>query len=142
MRKDDPNILVFNRQRKLLVDRHALIAFARQLSTRLGLDSGFTVVLLSDAAMRRFNRRFAGLDKTTDVLSFPTGDQNAGDQTYLGDILISVETAERQRKAELEQELRVLMLHGLLHLLGYDHAADQGEMEELEDRLKGEFSLS
>ncbi len=99
-------------------------------------------MLLSDAAMRRFNRQFAGLDKTTDVLSFPSGIENAGDEAYLGDILISVETAERQRKAELEQELKVLMLHGLLHLLGYDHVVDGGEMEKLEDRLKGEFSLS
>jgi len=132
---------VFNRQRKLGVERQALLAFARQLYARLGLRSGFSVVLLSDAAMRRFNRQFAGVDKTTDVLSFPSGNDDDGDDAYLGDILISVETAERQRKAGIEGELRVLMLHGLLHLLGYDHAVDQGEMEELEDRLKGEFSL-
>jgi len=142
LRKDDPNIHVFNRQRQLGVERQPLLGFACQLSVRLGVHSGFAVVLLSDAAIRRFNKQFAGLDKTTDVLSFPSGIENAGDEAYLGDILISVETAERQRKAELEQELKVLMLHGLLHLLGYDHVVDRGEMEELEDRLKGEFALS
>jgi probable rRNA maturation factor len=142
LRKDDPNIHVFNRQRKQAVGKKPLLAFARQLSFRLGLRSGFAVVLISDAAMRRFNRHFAGIDRTTDVLSFPSGNENAGDEGYLGDILISVETAERQKKAELEQELKVLMLHGLLHLLGYDHVVDRGEMEELEGRLKGEFSLS
>lgn len=121
----------------MAVERAALLAFARQLSARLDLRSGFTVVLIGDSVMRRFNRQFAGVNKATDVLSFPAGEEN-----YLGDILISVETAERQSKAGLEQELRVLTLHGLLHLLGYDHTADTGEMEELEGRLKGEFSLS
>ncbi|MFB3905559.1 MAG: rRNA maturation RNase YbeY [Acidobacteriota bacterium] len=102
------------------------------------------MVLISDAAMKRFNRQFAGIDKTTDVLSFPAGleDNGSAAEAYLGDVLISVETAERQKKAGLEQELNVLMLHGLLHLLGYDHTVDDGEMKELEDRLKGEFSLS
>jgi len=133
---------VFNRQRKLAVDRQALLAFARQLSDRLGTRSGFTVVLVSDAAMRRFNRQFAGTNKATDVLSFPCGDDDSGEDAYLGDILISAETAERQRKSGLEGELKVLMLHGLLHLLGYDHEVDQGQMEELEARLKGELSLS
>jgi len=133
---------VFNRQRKLTVERQALLAFGRQLSSRLGVRAGFSVVLVSDAAIRRFNREFAGLDKATDVLSFPSGDEAPGDDAYLGDILISVETADRQRRAGLEQELSVLMLHGLLHLLGYDHEVDEGEMEELEGRLKGEFSLS
>jgi probable rRNA maturation factor len=142
LRKDDPNILVFNRQRKLVVEREPLLAFAQQLSVRLSVRSGFAVVLLSDRAMRRFNRQFAGLNQATDVLSFAYGDENAGGEAYLGDILISVETAERQRAAGFEQELKVLMLHGLLHLLGYDHAVDNGEMEELEGRLKGEFSLS
>lgn len=138
MKKDDPNIHVFNRQRKLGVERPALLAFTRQLSTRMGLHAGFGVVLLSDAAMKRFNRRFAGIDRTTDVLSFPAD----GDPSYLGDILISVESADRQRRAGLEQEIMVLMLHGLLHLLGHDHETDRGEMRELEDRLKGEFALS
>jgi len=142
LRKDDPKTHVFNRQRKLVVKRAPLLAFARRLSARLGVRSEFAVVLVGDEAMRRYNRQFAGHDKTTDVLSFPAGNDDAGDEAYLGDILISVETAERQRQAELEQELKVLMLHGLLHLLGYDHAVDEGEMEELEARLKGEFSLS
>lgn len=142
MKKDDPNIHVFNRQKKLDVESQALLAFAQQLSARLGLRSGFTVVLVSNAAMRRFNRQFAGLNETTDVLSFPAGQEGAGEDSYLGDILISVEMAERQKRTTLDQELRVLTLHGLLHLMGYDHATDRGEMSALEDGLKGEFSLS
>lgn len=115
------------------------------MCARLHIRSGFSVVLISDEAMRRFNRQFAGEDQPTDVLSFPADGSallEPGENNYLGDILVSVETADRQKKAGLEEEIKVLMLHGLLHLLGYDHAVDQGEMEQLENRLKGEFSLS
>jgi probable rRNA maturation factor len=86
-----------------------------------------------DREMRRVNRQFRGKDKATDVLSFP------GDEGHLGDILISVPTARRQAVEAghpAEQELKVLLLHGVLHCLGYDHETDQGEMERLERRLR------
>ena len=87
----------------------------------------------SDREVRRANRSFRGQDKTTDVLSFP------GEEGHLGDILISVPQARRQASAAghpVSRELRVLLLHGILHCKGYDHETDQGEMERLERRLR------
>ena len=91
----------------------------------------------SDREMRRVNRSYRGKDKTTDVLSFPGGAGEEG--LHLGDLLISIPTARRQAEAEghsAEREIKVLLLHGLLHCLGYDHETDQGEMERLERRLR------
>jgi probable rRNA maturation factor len=92
-----------------------------------------------DRAMRQANRRFRGKDQTTDVLSFPGGDGPAGGDGHLGDILISVPAARRQAAAagrNAEREIRVLLLHGVLHCLGHDHETDGGEMERLERRLR------
>ena len=94
---------------------------------------GLGVRFVGDRAMRLANRQFRGKDKSTDVLSFP------GEEGYLGDILISVPTARRQAAAAghgVGRELKVLLLHGILHCLGYDHETDQGEMERLERRLR------
>jgi probable rRNA maturation factor len=95
----------------------------------------------SDRELRRVNRDYRGKDKPTDVLSFPGGDERCDQDggLHLGDILISVPTARRQaaeRGHAPETEIRVLLLHGLLHCLGYDHEADRGEMEKLERRLR------
>ena len=86
------------------------------------------------------NRQFRGQNRTTDVLAFPDDDDGQED-SYLGDILICVETADRQRKKSLLKELQVLSLHGLLHLLGYDHHTDGGKMQTLERKLRREFQL-
>ena len=99
---------------------------------------GLGVRFVGDRAMRLANRRFRGKDKATDVLSFPGEDAGEG-KGYLGDILISVPTARRQATEAghgVERELKVLLLHGILHCLGYDHETDQGEMERLERRLR------
>ncbi|HET6344849.1 MAG TPA: rRNA maturation RNase YbeY [Myxococcota bacterium] len=91
------------------------------------------VRFVGDRGMRRVNRQFRHQDKTTDVLSFP------GDEGHLGDILISVPTARRQAETAghgVDRELKTLLLHGVLHCLGYDHETDQGEMERLERRLR------
>jgi probable rRNA maturation factor len=90
---------------------------------------------VGDREMRRVNRQFRAKDATTDVLSFP-GD--AGED-HLGDLLISVPAARRQAAAaghSVERELKVLLLHGVLHCLGHDHETDHGEMERLERRLR------
>jgi probable rRNA maturation factor len=90
-----------------------------------------------DATVRRLNREFRGKDKATDVLSFPGEESPEG--RHLGDIVISIPTAERQareRGATLEEEVKLLLLHGVLHCLGHDHETDQGEMERLESRLR------
>ena len=93
-----------------------------------------TVALVSDARVRALNRQFRNKDAPTDVLSFP-----ASERGYLGDVVIASGVAARQaRRAghSLRTELRVLALHGLLHLLGYDHEHDDGRMARLERRLR------
>ena len=134
---------MFNRQRKIRLDAAPLRRFALQLAGRLKTDRGFSIVLVSDSAMRRLNRRFAGKDRPTDVLSFPDGPEEweAEAEPYAGDVVISVDAADRQRRGSLLDELKVLSLHGLLHLLGYDHETDDGEMRLLERKLKKEFHL-
>jgi probable rRNA maturation factor len=93
-----------------------------------------TVALISDARMRTLNRAFRGKDYATDVLSFPVEKE-----TFLGDIAIATGVAERQAEEAghpVSTELRVLALHGLLHLIGYDHERDSGEMKRAEARLR------
>jgi probable rRNA maturation factor len=93
-----------------------------------------TVALVSDARIRALNRRYRGKDRATDVLSFP----GAAPAT-LGDIVIAAGVARRQAQAaghSVQTELRVLALHGLLHLLGYDHERDAGRMARVEARLR------
>jgi probable rRNA maturation factor len=93
-----------------------------------------TIALVTDAAMRRMNRQYRGADYATDVLSFPS-DLPAD----LGDIAIARGVAARQAREQGHSEtteIRTLALHGLLHLLGYDHERDRGEMRRVEDRLR------
>jgi probable rRNA maturation factor len=105
-----------------------------------------TLVLVGDERMRDLNRTFRGFDRPTDVLSFPARNGDFPDEAdYLGDIVISVETASRQarrRGSTLPRELRVLALHGLLHLLGHDHESDNGEMRRIEYRLRRKFGIT
>jgi len=137
--------VILNRQRRHRVSVSRLQDFVNLLSRQLLLDSQtFTIVLVSDRAIRRLNRDFRNQDKPTDVLSFPTGleDPPHLDKPGIGDMIISVETARRQafaRHHSLERELCVLVIHGLLHLLGYDHEVDQGEMHRKELKLQREL---
>ena len=141
MKRHRPKVNVFNRQRKVSVEMKALRSFLDQLSSQMALQTGFSVVLVSDAAMKNYNREFRGEDRATDVLSFSYEEDDGEEKPYLGDILISVDAAAHQQRKTLLEELQVLSLHGLLHLLGYDHQADQGEMETLEGRLRRKFQL-
>jgi len=96
----------------------------------------FSVRFTGDREIRRFNRRFRNKDSVTDVLSFPGEETVEG--RHLGDVLISVPAARRQARQAghpVVQELQRLLLHGLLHCLGYDHETDAGTMERLERRL-------
>jgi probable rRNA maturation factor len=98
-----------------------------------------TVALVPDRRVRELNRRYRRKDRPTDVLSFP-----AGEPGQLGDVVISLGVARRQADAAghaLDTELRVLALHGLLHLLGYDHERDEGQMARLERRLRRKGGL-
>jgi len=141
LKKHRPELNVFNRQRKVSVEMKALRNFLDQLSSQMALQTGFSVVLVSDAAMKDYNCEFRGENRATDVLSFSYEEDDEEEEPYLGDILICVDAAARQQRKTLLAELQVLSLHGLLHLLGYDHGADQGEMEALEGRLRREFQL-
>ena len=102
-----------------------------------------SVALVGDPKMRDLNRRFRAVDRVTDVLSFPAepvpGVRSLGSTAFLGDIVIATGRARRQARAAgatEQQEWRRLALHGLLHLLGYDHERDQGQMRRLERRLQ------
>ena len=136
MRKSSSHIHVFNRQSRVLVETRRLEEFLGRLARRLGITAEFSTVLVSDRGIRHYNRRYRGVPEPTDVLAFPMGEES-----YLGDILISVETADRQRRGILQTELKVLALHGLLHLMGHDHEVDSGEMESMESQLRREFQL-
>jgi len=104
-----------------------------------------TVLLTTDAAIRGLNRRFRGKNKPTDVLSFPAENLLKSQEKIAGDIAISVETARRQALGQghaLTCELKVLMLHGLLHLAGYDHESDTGQMHRRERTLRARLGLT
>lgn len=103
-----------------------------------------TVALVSDARMRALNRQYRTKDYATDVLSFVASGRERGDKS-LGDIVIARGVAGRQARQfghSLAVELRILGLHGLLHLLGYDHETDTGQMAELERRLRRKGGLT
>lgn len=119
----------------------------RELATaalqRLGVATAEIGVLVSDdATIRMLNRHFRGRDEATDVLSFPAGFEQPDGMPYLGDIAISIEAAARQAAelgGSLQRELCTLLLHALVHLCGYDHERDGGEMALLEAKLRGEL---
>ena len=157
--------IVINLQRKTKVDVAAIKAFVDSLPETVEESEGlhFSVAFISDRRMKELNRFFRGKDSTTDVLSFPyevdefegksdafTREDNDSvtpegvTHTYLGDIVISVEQAQRQAKENkltLENEIKQLILHGLLHLCGYDHETDTGEMDARELDLRKELRI-
>ena len=110
--------------------------FLRRLASFLDAPAGtLTVLFCDDREIADLNGRWRGKPRATDVLSFPGGGATGAGQVHLGDIVISVETAARQaRRARrpLAREIEVLLAHGLLHLLGYDHEADDGTMLRLQ----------
>jgi probable rRNA maturation factor len=98
-----------------------------------------TVAIVPDPRVRTLNRQYRRKDTPTDVLSFPSDERG-----YLGDVVIAAGVARRQAAEaghSLQTELRVLALHGLLHLLGYDHERDEGQMRRLERRLRRKGGL-
>lgn len=138
---------VVNRQRKVRVDSGRWRAFAEKaLGVVPSEGAGVTLAFVSDRAMRELNRRWRGKSGTTDVLSFPSGQEEfeKGEGATLGDVVISVEQAERQAAEhglDFEGEVAQLILHGLLHLCGYDHETDSGEMNALELTLRGRLGI-
>jgi probable rRNA maturation factor len=113
----------------------AFIQEAAQVALQVGgalTDADLTIVLTNNTQLHQLNLQFLGLDNPTDVLSFPAGEVDLDtNRPYLGDVLISVERAQAQAiDHPLEDELRLLVVHGVLHLLGHDHA-DQDEKETM-----------
>jgi probable rRNA maturation factor len=117
-----------------------IATFARRVLRAVDVDpEELSIAFVGDESMRELNRKFRHKNKTTDVLTFP-GD----DSTHLGDIVISVDQARRQaadEKHSLATEVRYLVLHGILHSLGYDHETDNGEMNALETSLRARVGL-
>ncbi|HEY0003410.1 MAG TPA: rRNA maturation RNase YbeY [Pyrinomonadaceae bacterium] len=140
-------IEIVNRQRKMPIDCQRWQAFTEKAMEVLpAKGAGVTVAFVSDRAMRELNRRWRGRPGTTDVLSFPSEQERFEklEGLTLGDVLISVEQAARQAEEnglEFDEEVAQLILHGLLHLCGYDHEVDQGQMNALELRLRSRLGL-
>ncbi len=126
---------IVNRQRKVPMDGERWRVFAeRALKVVPAKGAGATVAFVSDRAMRELNRRWRGKVGTTDVLSFPAGQEEfeKGEELSLGDVVVSVEQAARQAAEhglDFEGEVAQLILHGLLHLCGYDHETGRGRDE-------------
>jgi len=132
---------VVNRQRGQKISAASWVKRTNEFLIAVGkAETAVTIAFVSDRQIRALNKQFRHIDKATDVLSFPLDD----DADNLGDIAISIETAARQAKENgltLNGELAQLILHGLLHLSGYDHETDNGEMNRLELRLRKKLGI-
>lgn len=131
------------------VDSAALAAMLERVLTEDGIEDGasLSVVLADDVLLRELNQRHRDTDAPTDVLSFPASEgeetpHHEGEPVYLGDIVVSVESVERQAEEAglaTDEELAHVVLHGLLHLLGYDHeeAEEEAVMKAREEAILG-----
>jgi probable rRNA maturation factor len=148
--------MILNRQRRVPLALGPLTSFCERVQRELGFpEESVTVCFVSDPAIARMNRKFRDKQGPTDVLSFPAHRSRARTARsllkrrltktdYVGDIVISPETARRyarRRSHGLASELRVLILHGMIHLAGFDHENDSGEMMELERKLRRRLGL-
>jgi rRNA maturation RNase YbeY len=144
-----------NHQRAVRVQVRPLELFLQRVKDELGLRGDCVAVrLIGDGEMARLNGKYRGKKRTTDVLSFPVEEKLKPERrgnprrkhrgAFLGDIAISPVVARRNARAlgrKLPEELQILMLHGVLHLLGYDHEADRGQMERVEMRLRRRLGI-
>lgn len=134
--------MIVDLQRKICIEKDVIELFVARLCTETEEIAGkhFSVAFVSDRRMKALNKVFRGVNKTTDVLSFPYDrDDFDPDTANLGDIVISAEQAAKQADdngLSLDIELKQLILHGALHLCGYDHASDDGEMNLRELELR------
>ncbi len=159
--------MVFNRQQAIPLDQAALSEFLLRILHELRLDGvEVSVAFVTATEIAKWNKKYRLKSGPTDVLSFPAVDRRrlahfkrkaaqgkaAAEGGYLGDIAIAPETAQRyavqngryteKDSRKLENELRVLMLHGVLHLLGYDHETDRGQMNRMEQELRGRLEIA
>jgi probable rRNA maturation factor len=134
-------IEVINRQQRRKMNASQWRRFGEQALQAIDAKRDATIVFVSDAAIKKLNRQFRGKDQVTDVLSFPHKAEKFEPETKsnLGEVVISVQRAAAQAKESgltFSNEVEQLILHGLLHLCGYDHETDKGEMNRLELRLR------
>lgn len=141
-------IEIVNRQRKVKLETEIFRSFVERSFHHIDeiKHKTLTVAFVSDRKMRELNKQYRGKDKTTDVLSFGfEPDDFDPSESYLGDIIISAEQAARQAKENnltLDREIKQLILHGVLHLCGYDHETDSGEMNARELELRDKLGIS
>jgi probable rRNA maturation factor len=124
------------------LNKSALTRFLNRAAASVELEGEVQVLLTSDAEIKRLNKAFRGKNKPTDILSFPASDEA---EDIAGDLAISLETAARQAAEHghtLRDEVRILLLHGLLHLAGEDHETDSGEMAAREFALRKQLGLN
>ena len=136
----DPSQLVVFRGAPRALARRKLVEFAGTLSLRVASGRPFCCLVTRDAELRRLNRQFLDRDYPADVLSFPEPSPDG----FLGEIAISADRATEQAREfghAVEDEISILMLHGVLHLLGMDHEKDRGRMARAERRWRGELGL-
>lgn len=140
----DGSLLVFRsvpvRLRLGAAEKKILRTFAKDLSERVAAGRSFCCLITNDKELHRLNRQFLNHDYPTDVLSFPSAEQGG----ELGELAISIERAEDQAREyshAVLDELRVLMLHGMLHLSGMDHERDRGEMARAERKFRKDLGL-
>lgn len=139
--------MIVNRQRRVPVALPPLRQFYESARRELGFaPESVGIQLISDSQMARLNEKFRHKSGPTDVLSFPAnGARPAAGAPYVGDIAISPETARRNARRfsrTLPEEMRILILHGMIHLAGFDHETDHGEMERLERRLRKRLGVA
>ena len=154
--------MVLNKQKKLRFAKRPFERFLRRTQLELRIpDSEITIAFVSDQEMAQWNEQYRMKKGPTDVLSFPavaggraavrgrssssSGKNDSGAPDVLGDIAIAPETAKRYARKKgrtLGKELRVLMLHGVLHLMGYDHESDHGQMNRIERRLRRRLGIA
>ncbi|HEX6186643.1 MAG TPA: rRNA maturation RNase YbeY [Pyrinomonadaceae bacterium] len=138
---------IINRQRRHNVQAKRWREFATEALRAIGAGQrDATIVFVSDAAIRKLNCQFRGKDSATDVLSFPSQPEafETEAETNHGEIVISLDRAQAQAKESgltLVNEVEQLILHGLLHLCGHDHATDDGEMNRLELKLRRKLGI-
>ncbi len=138
---------IINRQRRRKIVAKQWREFTERALLAIGGDDrSATIVFVSDDAIKKLNRRFRGKSLATDVLSFPAEAESfeVENGSHLGDVVISVERAAAQAKANglsFSSEIEQLILHGLLHLCGYDHESDKGEMNRLELKLRRKMGI-
>lgn len=136
----DPSSTLIFRRALSAAARRRLRAFAGTLEQRVCGGRHFSCLLAGDRVLHRLNKQFLGHDYPTDVLSFPS----PGPDGFLGEMAISLDRAaeqSRERGHSLEQEISILMLHGVLHLLGLDHERDRGTMARAERRWRKALDL-